>query len=127
MNPRHFVPAALAIMISAASLSAQSDPCLRRTVAVNVFDNQERMISSLSQDDFQASLHHERVKVLSVTPGASPRVVIVVDASGSMTGDRVNWDSSLESAYQLARTLNSRVPMGLIAFSTQVDKTIALT
>ncbi len=127
MYHRLSILAALAILVTTASLAAQSDPCLRRTVAVNVFDNQERMIAGLTRDDFQASLSHEPIKILSVTPGDSPRVVIVLDASELMLDSKSDWIESVESAKQLSGALSNSAQLGLIVFSTQVEKTFPLT
>jgi hypothetical protein len=117
----------VAMLVSAGPLLAQTDPCLHRSVAVNVFDNQNRMIAGLTAKNFRASFRHQPVKVLSVTQGSAARVAIVLDASGSMLSNKSEWEFSIESAKQLSNALPPDVPLGLIVFSVNVEKTIALT
>lgn len=116
-----------AMLVSASPVLAQTDPCLHRSVAVNVFDNQNSMISGLTAGNFQASFRHQPVKILSVTQSSTARVVIVLDASGSMLSNKSEWEFSIESAKQLSNVLPPDVPLGLIVFSTKVEKTISLT
>jgi len=115
------------MLVGASPILAQTDPCLHRSVAVNVFDNQNRMIPGLTTGDFQASFRHQPVKILSVTQSSTARVVIVLDASGSMRENKSDWEFSVESAKQLSNVLPPDVPLGLIVFSTTVEKTISLT
>lgn len=116
-----------AMLVSASPLLAQMDPCLHRSVAVNVFDNQNRMIPGLTAENFRASFRHQPVKILSVTQSSAARVAIVLDASASMLHDRSEWQSSIDSAKQLSNALSPDVLLGLIVFSTKVEKTISLT
>ena len=127
MTNRHLVFAVAAILVSSASLQAQSDPCLRRTIAVNLFDHDKQIDSEISPDNFQASMPHEKITVLSVTASRPSRMVIVLDASGSMTSDKSDWNSYIDNAKELAKGLAAGTQVGLIVFSTQVDTTVPLT
>jgi hypothetical protein len=117
----------VAMLVSAGPFLAQTDPCLRRSVAVNVFDNQNRITAGLTAENFRASFRRQPVKILRVTQGSAARVVIVLDASGSMLSNKSEWEFSIESAKQLSNALPPGVPLGLIVFSANVEKTIALT
>jgi len=116
-----------AMLVSASPLLAQTDPCLHRSVAVNVFDNHGEMVTGLTAKNFQGSLRRQPVKILSVTQGSAARVVIVLDASGSMLSNKSEWEFSIESAKQLSNAFSPGVPLGLIVFSARVEKTISLT
>ncbi len=118
---------AVLLLLAAAPLAAQTDACLHRTVAVSVFDDRGEIVTGLTAENFQASLRHERVKILSVRPGDSPRVVIVLDASGSMLSRSEVWDFSIDAATQLSRSLPTGALLGMVVFSTQVGKTVPLS
>jgi hypothetical protein len=127
MTRRYLVFAIAVILASSVSLQAQSDPCLRRTIAVNLFDHEKQFDSEISPDNFQASMPHEKITVLSVTASRPSRVVIVLDASGSMTSDKSDWNSYIDNAKELAKGLAAGTQVGLIVFSTEVDTTVPLT
>jgi hypothetical protein len=116
-----------AMLVSATPLLAQTDPCLHRSVAINVFDNQGEIVPGLAAENFQASFRHQAIKILSVTQSSAPRVVIVLDASATMLGEKSEWEFSIDSARQLSDTLPPRASLGLIVFSSTMEKTIPLT
>jgi hypothetical protein len=117
----------LAFAIVAAPLRAQTDPCRQRSVAVNVFNDQNKIIPGLAAANFQASFRNQPVKILSVTQSEAPRVVIILDASGSMVSRKEVWDFSIDAAKQLTNSLPPSALLGLVAFSTQVEKSVSLT
>jgi len=85
-----------AAVLTAGQLFAQSDPCLRRTIAVNVLTDQGKVVSDLATDNFKVSFDHKPAQVLSVTFDVLPRrVMIVLDASGSMIAEQSDWDFDL--------------------------------
>jgi len=116
-----------AMLVSASPLLAQTDPCLHRSVAINVFDNQGEIVPGLTARNFQASFRHQAIKILSAAQSSAPRVVIVLDASETMLGAKSEWDFSIDSARQLSNTLPRGASLGLIVFSGDIEKTISLT
>jgi len=116
-----------AMLVSATPLLAQTDLCLHRSVAVNVFDSRGETVPGLIAENFQASLRHQSIKILSVTQSSAPRVVIVLDASATVLGEKSEWEFSIGSARQLSDTLPRRASLGLIVFSSSIEKTISLT
>lgn len=116
-----------AMLVSASSLLAQTDPCLHRSVAVNVFDNQGEIVPDLTADNFKASFHDQPIKILLATQSNAPRVVIVLDASETLRGEKSEWKFSIDSAKQLINALPPGASLGLVVFSTNVEKTISLT
>jgi len=115
------------MLVSASPLLAQTDPCLHRSVAVNVFDNHGEMVTGLTAKNFQASLRRQPVKILSVTQGSAPRVVIVLDASDTLLGEGSEWEFSIGSAMRLNGALPADASVGLMVFPTKAEGTISLT
>ena len=116
-----------AMLISASPLFAQIDPCLHRSVAVNVLDNQGDPVPDLTTENFQASIGHQPITILSVTPRSALRVVIVLDASDTLLGEGSEWEFSIGSAMRLNDALPADASVGLMVFPTRVEGTIPLT
>lgn len=110
---------------SATRVAAQTDSCLRRVVPVNVVGTHGATFSDLSTDNFEASLHHKSVKIVSVTRDDSPRrIIVALDASGSMH-DR--WKGNLALARDLLESLRPNDEMGLVVFSDHIVDAVPLT
>jgi hypothetical protein len=116
-----------AMLVSASPLLAQTDACLQRSVTVSVVDNQGEMVAGLTAKNFQASLRRQPIKILSVTQGSAPRVVIVLDASTTMLGEKSEWEFSIDSAKELSNALPRGTALGLIVFPSKVEQTLSLT
>jgi von Willebrand factor type A domain len=117
-----------AVLIAAGQLLAQSESCVRRSIPVNVMTDRGQMVTGLTEKNFSASMHHQPVKILSVAPDEAPRrVVIVLDASGSMIGELPFWQLYLEVARDLVATMPLDTSAGLVVFSPNVLNTIPLT
>ena len=128
MRARLIVVALVFVLLGARGVRAQADSCLRRSVPVNVLNDQGQIVTGLTENNFIGSIRHQPVKVLSVTQDDSPRrVVIVIDASGSMTGERSTWHLYLAVAHNLVTPMSSETLAGLIVFGSKVDKNISLT
>src|SRR6202050_5851279 len=82
----------VAMLFVTGSLLAQTDPCLRRIVPINVMDDRGQLVTGLTENNFMGSIHHQPVRIVSLRPdGTARRVVIVLDASGSMTDGKRIW------------------------------------
>jgi hypothetical protein len=109
----------------AARATAQSDPCLRRVVAASVAGTHGAIYSDLTVANFQASLHHEPVRIVSVTRDESPRrILVALDASGSMH-DR--WKGNIALARDLLDWLRPDDEMGSVVFSDHILDSVRLT
>jgi hypothetical protein len=118
----------LAAVLAATPLRGQGDPCLRRTVPVNVLTAKGEMVAGLTPENFKASFHRKPVKIVSVTEDKAPRrVVIVLDSSGSMITQRHDWQSYVEVARELTQLLPPQTSMGLVVFTEKIERTIPLT
>lgn len=110
-----FVLIVLVLTASRFLLRAQQDPCLTRTIPVNVTTNDYRAISGLTPANFRGKFRGKPVEIVSVKYDTGPRrVVILMDASNSME-DR--WDAEVA----LGQNLVSRAPIkdtfAVLAFS----------
>ncbi len=128
MRAGRIVVALVFILLGAGQVLAQADSCVNRSIPVNVVNDQGQLVTGLTERNFTGSMHHQPVKILSVTPDDLPRrVVIVLDASGSMTGERSTWHLYLAVAHNLVTPMSSETLAGLIVFGSKIDKNIPLT
>src|ERR1700691_1542012 len=124
---RRNVMALVFVLLGARGVRAQADSCLRRSVPVNVLNDQGQIVTGLTENNFIGSMHHQSVKILSVRQDDSPRrVVIVIDASGSMTGERSTWHLNLAVARNLVTPMSSETLAGLIVFGSKGYKNMSL-
>ena len=116
-----------AMFLQAGSLQAQDDPCLRRVVPVNVVLPDGTRVRDLEAQNFKASIHGTSLRISSVTPELKPRrIMLVLDASGSMIGSGY-WATYLQVAANLVEGQPPATLIGLIVFSTQVNRVTPLT
>jgi hypothetical protein len=117
----------VAILTQLGSLQAQDDPCLRRVVPVNVLLSDGTHVRDMEAQNFKASIHGTPLKIISVTPELKPRrIMIVLDASGSMIGSGY-WATYLQVAANLMESQPAGTLIGLIVFSTKVNGILPLT
>jgi len=65
-----------------------SSPLGMRSIVVNVFDMHGRIISNLTKENFRVLLNGKPVALLDARYSVAPRrIVILLDKSGSMTGE----------------------------------------
>jgi von Willebrand factor type A domain len=117
---------ASALLVPAAA--AQGGSCFSRSVPVSISTNQGQSVASLGPADFKASLYHKQIKVLSIAVDDGPRrVLLVLDASGSMTRNRAEWNSLLDVAVQVLNSMRDRDQAALLVFGSKVDQTLPFT
>ncbi len=121
---RLLLPGLAAAMLLAAlptSGQAPEDSCLRRTVFANVVDRDGYPIAGLTAENFQGKFLGEPVKILSVKPDSRPtRIVILLDASGSMRGkdsQHSKWKLATVVAAHVAKTFAPRSQVALLLFN----------
>jgi hypothetical protein len=117
----HIVVATLSIF---PTIFAQDSSCLRRELVVSAMDSAGKPISGLQISDFQGEFRGKPVVVDSVLPDDRPhRIVILVDASGSMRGnpEADEWILALTFASHL---VNAKLPVptsyALMVFSNKI-------
>src|SRR5438128_1771706 len=80
-----FVP--VLVFALALPLQSQQDSCEKRVVIVNVHDKHGQFVPSLQASDCLAKVQGKEVNIISVAESTeTPRIVIALDASGSMIG-----------------------------------------
>ncbi len=107
-------------------VTAQTDPCLDRTIPVNVYTERGEAYSPLTTSSFQASIGGKPVRVTSATLDTGPRrIIILIDVSGSMT-----TEGNLESALEFTQQFISLTPLldtlALYTFSDRIEDFVAL-
>jgi von Willebrand factor type A domain len=101
-------------MLAASHLAAQDKACAYRLVSIYVLDAQGRAVGGITPADFEAQSHGEPVKILSTAPDLGRhRVVILLDASGSMAPA---WDRALSVASHFTDLRLPGTQMALIVF-----------
>jgi acyl-CoA synthetase (NDP forming) len=84
---------------------AQEPPCSQRTVLATVIDKPGNPVRGLSAANFRGEFRGHTVQIISATLDTRPRrIVLLVDASGSMTAadSRRKWDAAKMIATALA-------------------------
>jgi hypothetical protein len=114
----------VAVLFSALTgMFAEESSCVHRTLPVAVLDANGRVIHGLSPSDFSAKVHGRDARIISISLDKRPhRIVILLDASGSMGGPKNAraWDLAGEIASQVAEANLQNAPMALIIFSHKV-------
>jgi len=99
----------------------------RQTIAVNVRDGQGNFVPELKSSSFLARLHGQPVTVLDVKPAQSPvRVVVMLDASGSMAAPKLKWDTARRLSVEMLASLPANSHVGLMVFARDVITTLDL-
>jgi len=102
-------------------LAAQDSGCTQRTVPVGVVDREWNLVSGLSASNFRGKVGRKDVQVLSAALDKSPRrIVVLLDASGSMMGSRNLWGAEKSFSEFLIRFGPPRAFIALMAFSATV-------
>jgi len=111
------LPALLLLLVSCALAQAEQVPCLDRTIAVSLSRSDGAPVTSVDSLSLQGAYSSHAVTIRSIKLAERlPRVVLLVDTSGSM-------ESSEPAAAVLAERFVSRLPaeteIGLAFFGTK--------
>lgn len=104
-------------------LPGQDPGCQRRVFPVSVADRNGAPIRDLTVADFQAEFRGKPVQLLSLTRDTrSRRVVILLDASGSMAGldEGRPWNLARTLAAHIAETRMQNTSVALLIFGDKV-------
>lgn len=117
-----------AFLLATHIASAQSDSCQQRTVVVSVAESNGRPVANLTPENFSGHVGRDPVKIVSVKPNsASPRVFLVIDASGSMTGPGENWKYYMEVADWFVAGAPRGASLGLAVFTNKMIDFVPLS
>lgn len=119
------VASGVMMLCSASStLPAQDDPCTTRTVVISVIDRQGNPVTGLTAANFRGRFRGKPVQIDSAgNDAARGRVVIVLDASGSMQGSAI-WTAATVLAEDIARLTSRYYSVALVVFATHVVETV---
>jgi hypothetical protein len=110
------------VLAAALSLRAQGDPCLNRAVAVNVTTKQGQPVKGLTAVNFRGKFRGRPVDLVSAAYDTGPRrIVIVLDASGSMFD---KWPIEISVAEDLLRSLPEPNSFALLIFAKRVEEKV---
>lgn len=113
------------------TLCGQEPPCQQRTFPVSVTnrDRDGSLVRDLAPADFRAEFRGQPVKILTVLPDDHPhRIIILLDASGSMRGETGRrWVTAVAAAQELAQANLENVSLALWIFGERVDERIGFS
>jgi hypothetical protein len=105
-------------------LSAQENPCQRRTLPVSVVDKNGNLVEGLTAADFRGEFRGKPVQILSVEPDQRHRrLVILVDASGSVIS-APTWPMVCNISADAYRHFLDRSSMAFLVFSGTILKKV---
>jgi hypothetical protein len=104
-------------------LGAEDGGCAERTVIVSASDSNGKAIPfTLQSADIQGKINGKPVQILGVTkPTNTERVVIVLDASGSMSS---KWQRAVEFAVEIVQESPSSAEFALVIFADNELRTV---
>jgi hypothetical protein len=104
-------------------LGAEDGGCAERTVIVSASDSNGRAIPfTLQSADMQGKVNGKPVQILGITkPANAERVVIVLDASGSMSS---KWQRAVEFAVEIVQESPSSAEFALVIFADNELRTV---
>lgn len=118
---RRVITAFLLCLVISASARGQADPCRQRSVPISVIDEQGKPLHGLAATDFSAKFKGKQVRILSAQEDSHPpRVVVVLDSSGSMTLPEFKWRLALRLASEVLTNSPAHFHSGLIVFNDQI-------
>ena len=118
-------PLCRALVIVAVAAVAQSGLGQNCTVStiVRLLDKHGRPPRSLAADQLKAEIGGSPAKVSSLSPTSKPTVILMLDASGSLSA---TWDESISMARELAGKVGDEIAVFVFGEDFQ-DRAIGLT
>jgi hypothetical protein len=109
-------------LLGAHGVRTQEDACRHRVIAVGVSNTDNNIVTGMTPANFQATMGHQPIQILSVTPNSTPaRVIMVLDGSGSMTKEPKIWQAYISVAQEAVDQLPPSTPMGFMLFTSRVE------
>lgn len=112
-----------------AMVCAQAQPpacdSRRRVLPVNVLDREGNQVWGLTAADFRAEFRGQPVQIVSVGKDSGPRrVVILLDASGSMMTLRGKWPLARKAAEDITVAGPAELSLALVLFAETFSNTV---
>ena len=121
--------AALMVTLALPGAVAPQEPnCRRRTVLVNVVDRDGFPVQGFSAEHFRASFRGQPVRILSAQVESRPRrIVVLLDASGSMQSTPSKWEMARRMAGDLIALIPAENSVALVTFGDKVYETVGFS
>ncbi|HEV2352289.1 MAG TPA: VWA domain-containing protein [Terriglobia bacterium] len=104
-------------------LTAQEDPCLNRTIEVNVITDDFRLVKGLDSSHFEGKFHGKPIDITSAEyDTGSRRVVILLDSSGSMGVPDDHWRPGVTMAADIVSSAPPQTSFALLRFNDTTTK-----
>jgi VWA domain-containing protein len=128
IRPPFFLAPLLLALFLPQTIRPQMDSCSFRAVPVSVLVPGGAPETGLRSADFKASLQGAPVQIMALEPYTKPaRIVLVIDASSSMSTDPQIWSLYLGMADHLLANLPDNTPVGLEVFASHIERTLPPT
>ena len=122
---RFLLVALLLIEPNLVLLGQQGPDCLKRRLVVNVRDRTGRLVSGLRSSSFLATLHGQQIRISSATESVgSRRIVLLLDASGSVNKENHNLDTARLIAGNFLLKAPAELHPALLVFSDHIIDTV---
>jgi Mg-chelatase subunit ChlD len=119
---RNLLSAAIAALILVPAVAKQQENCSELSVVVSAVTADRSPEEQLTASNIQGSISGKPVQIVSVAKSETPvRIIIAIDASGSMTKLGAQWRTDLDLADLLLNHLPANVPVGLVVFSGESE------
>jgi len=103
-----------------------ADDCLHPTVTVNVVDNQGQSVAGLDARAFHATLNGQSAVISAVRSETVSRIVIVLDVTRSVTGER-SWNLARQASEDIISSSQITTELGLVLYAPDFLKTLDFT
>jgi hypothetical protein len=100
------------------------DNCKTRTVIVNVRDREGHFVVGLPSSSFRAEMHGQPLTVSSVIVERDPRIMLLLDASGSMTFSERKWANAKFATRSVVTSTRGSAHLALVLFANDVLETL---
>jgi hypothetical protein len=115
---------ALLLQLTSFLQGQHADNCEQPTVTVNVRDHEGNFVTGLTPSSFRAEMHGQPLTVSSMSVGSTPRIVLVLDASGSMTSSKPKWENAKFAIRSMVTSTRGNAHLALVIFAIDVLETL---
>lgn len=113
------------LLLLGISLRARDSGFCTDSIIVNVRDHQGQQVAGLLPSSFHATVGKDVLKIMSATIGtAPPRIVLLLDQSGSINGFNGSLDAEMAAAEDFVDLNEGKAHVAVVVFSDHVIDTI---
>src|ERR1700675_2235355 len=112
------------LILSSSAFAQPSTSAIPRSIMVNVLDRNGNPVRDLTKSNFHVRVNKQPVMVIGSEYSLAPRrIVVILDVSGSMAGNRdtEKWRIAREALDDLFALTPTEVPIAFLTFSDHVQ------